>query len=91
MSLQHSSLNVFGPLLELRLNGETNLNTIITDLSSRCKFSIKIISAQLDYVGNANFGNIQLHLLGDEVENQYIIDYFNSRHIRNEIINYASV
>ncbi len=88
---QTSSPVTLRPLLELELNGETNLNTILNDLSSRCQFSFRIISAQLEYIGNANFGQMQLHLLGDEAENQYVIDYFDSRRIRNAITSYASV
>lgn len=45
-------------LLNLELNGEINLNTILNDLRARCAFNFKIISAQLEYSGNANFGQM---------------------------------
>ncbi len=91
MSLHPSSSLTLRPLLDLQLNGETNLNRIITDLTAHCDVRIRIISAQLEYVGNANFGHLQLHLLGDESENQYVIDYFDHQSIRNAITSYAAV
>lgn len=90
MTIDHSSTGSLRPLLELQLNGETNLNTILNDLAmQRHPIDIKIIKAQLEYIGNVNFGHILLHLLGNDSENEYVIDYFNNRHISNVITGYA--
>ncbi|WP_353195955.1 NIL domain-containing protein [Parapedobacter defluvii] len=73
------------PVLDLHLNGESNLNIILTDLTTRLGVDIKIISAQLDYVGDVNFGKILLQLGENEMENKEVIKYFNDQNIKNVV------
>ena len=77
------------PVLLLQLQGETNINTILTDLTLKIKSNIRIIEAQLDYVGNVNFGIIHLHLLDDELQNQKAINYFTNQQIKHSVSRYA--
>ncbi|RZF58318.1 NIL domain-containing protein [Sphingobacterium corticibacterium] len=77
------------PVLLLQLQGETNINTILTDLTLKIKSNIRIIEAQLDYVENMNFGIIHLHLLDDDAQNQKVINYFNNQRIKHSVTRYA--
>lgn len=77
------------PVLLLQLEGETNINTILTELTVKISSNIRIIEAHLDYVGNVNFGIIHLHLLDDDLQNQKVINYFTNQKIKHSVTRYA--
>jgi len=86
---QQSASTYLRPVLLLQLEGETNINTILTDLTLKIRSNIRIIEAQLDYVGNVNFGIIHLHLLDDDLQNQKVINYFTNQKIKHSVTRYA--
>lgn len=77
------------PLLEIDLNGNILFEKLLSVVYSDYKIPYKLITADIDYFGEANFGKLLLHLQGSSDENAKAIQYLNSNNIQNTIIGYA--
>jgi D-methionine transport system ATP-binding protein len=77
------------PLIEIQLNGNILFDTLLTKVQSTQSLPYSILKADVEYLGNANFGKILLYLKGSTTENETTIQLLNQRKIQNTIKGYA--
>lgn len=77
------------PLMEIELNGNISFEKLLSVVYSDYKIPYKLITADISYLGKANFGKLLLHLQGSSDENEKAIQYFNHNNIQNTIKGYA--
>jgi D-methionine transport system ATP-binding protein len=77
------------PLVEVELNGNVSFEKLLSVVYEDYKIPYKLITADVEYLGKANFGKLLLHLQGSSAENEKIIQYFNQNNIQNTIKGYA--
>lgn len=85
---EHPQADLF-PLLEIELNGNIRFEKVLSVVYSDFKIPYKLITADVEYLGKANFGKLLLHLQGSSAENEKAIQYFNHNNIQNTIKGYA--
>lgn len=85
---QQPSAGLF-PLLEIELNGNIPFEKLLSVLYSDYKIPYRLIKANVEYLGKANFGKLLLHLQGSLEENTKAIQYFNQNNLQNTIRGYA--
>lgn len=85
---QQPSAGLF-PLLEIELNGNIPFEKLLSVLYSNYKIPYRLIKANVEYLGKANFGKLLLHLQGSLEENTKAIQYFNQNNLQNTIRGYA--
>lgn len=83
------SLEGLYPLVEIDLAGNILFEKLINDISNLYKVPYKLIKADIEYLGKANFGKLLLHLQGSSDSNDHVIRYFNQNNIKNTIRGYA--
>lgn len=84
----HPSVGLF-PIVEIELNGNISFDTILSVVHNNYKTPYKLISADVEYLGKANFGKLLLHLQGSSEDNANTLQYFNQNNIKNTIKGYA--
>lgn len=77
------------PLVEIELNENISVEELLSTLYSQYKIPYKLLKADVEYLGNSNFGKLLLHLQGGTEENQQAIYYFNQNKIQNTVKGYA--
>lgn len=77
------------PLVEVELNGNIPVEILLSLVHDQYKIPYKLITADVEYLGKANFGKVLLYLQGDAAANEKIIQYFNQNNIQNTIKGYA--
>jgi len=77
------------PLIEIDLDGSITFDKLLNAFTSDYNIPYQLISADIEYIGNTNFGKILLHLKGNTDENTKALHYFNSNKIKNSIKGYA--
>lgn len=77
------------PLIEIELNENISVEQLLATLYSQYKIPYKLLKADVEYVGNSNFGKLLLQLKGEAEENQQAIYYFNQNKIQNTVKGYA--
>lgn len=77
------------PLVEIELNENISVEQLLSTLYSQYKIPYKLLKADVEYLGNSNFGKLLLQLQGKEEENQQAIYYFNQNKIQNTVKGYA--
>jgi D-methionine transport system ATP-binding protein len=77
------------PLLKLEMTGETANQPLLSQAARLFDIDTKIISAQMDYAGNKNFGVILTELSGNYQNYQDAIDFFIQHNIKVEILGYV--
>ncbi|OPB87194.1 methionine ABC transporter ATP-binding protein [Elizabethkingia occulta] len=87
--LQEEAAAGLFPLIEIELNGNIPFEELLSVVYSDYKIPYKLITADVEYMGKANFGKMLLHLQGNNEENTKAIQYFNQNNIQNTIKGYA--
>jgi D-methionine transport system ATP-binding protein len=87
--LQPTGEGGLSPLLKLEMTGETANQPLLSQAARLFDINTKIISAQMDYAGDKNFGVILTELSGNYQNYQDAIDFFTDNHIKVEIIGYV--
>lgn len=92
-SLSHTlqlepSVGLF-PLVEIELKGDITFDHLLALISKDLKVPYKLLTADIEYLGTANFGKLLLHLQGSDDENNTVISYFNEMNIQNIVKGYA--
>jgi D-methionine transport system ATP-binding protein len=87
--LQKEEQEQLSPLIEIQLNGNISFDKLLSVIHNDHKIPYKILKADVEYLGNANFGKVLLHLQGNATENAKTIQYFNRKNIQNSIKGYA--
>lgn len=77
------------PLVEIELKGNIPFEELLSVVYVRFKIPYKLLTADVEYLGKANFGKLLLHLQGNVEENEKIIHYFNQNNIQYKINGYA--
>lgn len=77
------------PLIEVELHGHIGFEQVIRAMDNNNHAPYKIIKADIEYLGKANYGKLLLLLQGTETEVASALTYFKSNHIKNTIRGYA--
>lgn len=77
------------PLVEIELNEKVSVEELLSTIYEKYKIPYKLLKADVEYLGNSNFGKLLLQLQGETEENQKAIYYFNQNNIQNTVRGYA--
>ncbi|MBB4117845.1 D-methionine transport system ATP-binding protein [Mesonia hippocampi] len=77
------------PIVEIELFGNILFQEILTVIHHKYSIRYKLIVADIEYFGDANFGKVLLHLQNSPKENESLFQYFNNNNIINTIKGYA--
>lgn len=77
------------PLVEVELNEHISVEELLSVVHDRYKIPYKLLKADVEYLGDSNFGKLLLQLKGNEEKNQQAIYYFNQNRIQNTVRGYA--
>lgn len=77
------------PLLRLQLTGDTADQPLLSQAARLFEIDTKIISAQMDHIGDKHFGVILAALSGRSENYQKAIDFFIYHHIKVELLGYV--
>ncbi|PQA97864.1 DL-methionine transporter ATP-binding subunit [Chryseobacterium shigense] len=77
------------PLVEIELNEHISVEKLLSTLYDQYKIPYRLLKADVEYLGDSNFGKLLLQLQGKTEENQKAIYYFNQNKIQNTVKGYA--
>ncbi|MFP7655533.1 methionine ABC transporter ATP-binding protein [Chryseobacterium proteolyticum] len=77
------------PLVEIELNEHITVEKLLSKIYDEYKIPYKLLKADVEYLGDSNFGKLLLQLQGESEENQKAIYYFNQNKIQNTVKGYA--
>lgn len=77
------------PLVEIELNESISVEKLLSVIYDQYKIPYKLLKADVEYLGDSNFGKLLLQLQGEADENQKAIYYFNQNNIQNTVKGYA--
>ncbi|WP_315057284.1 ATP-binding cassette domain-containing protein [Chryseobacterium indoltheticum] len=77
------------PLVEIELNESISVEKLLSVIYDQYKIPYKLLKADVEYLGDSNFGKLLLQLQGGTEENQKAIYYFNQNNIQNTVKGYA--
>ncbi|WP_435523526.1 methionine ABC transporter ATP-binding protein [Chryseobacterium indoltheticum] len=77
------------PLVEIELNESISVEKLLSVIYDQYKIPYKLLKADVEYLGDSNFGKLLLQLQGEAEENQKAIYYFNQNNIQNTVKGYA--
>jgi len=77
------------PLVEIELNENISVEKLLSTLYDQYKIPYRLLKADVEYLGDSNFGKLLLQLQGETEDNQKAIYYFNQNKIQNTVKGYA--
>jgi D-methionine transport system ATP-binding protein len=77
------------PLVEIEIDEHISVENLLSIIYDKYKIPYKLLKADVEYLGDSNFGKLLLQLQGEEEENQQAIYYFNQNKIQNTVKGYA--
>ncbi|WP_295211909.1 ATP-binding cassette domain-containing protein [uncultured Chryseobacterium sp.] len=77
------------PLVEVELNEKISVEELLFIIYEKYKIPYKLLKADVEYLGDSNFGKLLLQLQGEEEKNQQALYYFNQNKIQNTVRGYA--
>ncbi|GEN75385.1 methionine ABC transporter ATP-binding protein [Chryseobacterium hagamense] len=77
------------PLVEIELNEQISVEELLAIVYEKYKIPYKLLKADVEYLGDSNFGKLLLQLQGEEEHNQQALYYFNRNKIQNTVRGYA--
>ena len=77
------------PLLKLELTGESGHEPVLSEAARLFTIDTKIISAQMDFVGELSFGVMLVELSGNPDTYQAAIDFFRVKKINVTLLGYV--
>lgn len=87
--LQQEPQDGLFPLVEIELNEHISVEKLLSTLYDQYKIPYRLLKADVEYLGDSNFGKLLLQLQGETEENQKAIYYFNQNKIQNTVKGYA--
>ncbi|MDN5423544.1 MAG: ATP-binding cassette domain-containing protein, partial [Chryseobacterium sp.] len=75
--LQQEPQDGLFPLVEIELNEHISVEKLLSTLYDQYKIPYRLLKADVEYLGDSNFGKLLLQLQGETEENQKAIYYFN--------------
>jgi D-methionine transport system ATP-binding protein len=85
--LQPNATNA--PIVQVRLAGNDNEAFLITELQRRLEVDVKIINAQIEYVGSLHFGVLLVELNGTESAVQNAVAFLQNNRFETQILGYV--
>lgn len=76
-------------LVEVEIDEHISVEELLSIVYEKYKIPYKLLKADVEYLGDSNFGKLLLQLQGEEEENQQAIYYFNQNKIQNTVRGYA--
>ena len=64
------------PLIEVELKGQLPFEQLINTLDRKYNIPYKLLKADIEYMGKANYGTLLLHLKGSVTDNGNALRYF---------------
>lgn len=77
------------PIVEVELNGNVSFERLIDTIYSHLKIPYRLIKADIEYLGQGNYGKLLLELRADKEIADKAIQYFNQKNIKNSVKGYA--
>ncbi|AZA51508.1 methionine ABC transporter ATP-binding protein [Chryseobacterium sp. G0201] len=77
------------PLVEIEIDEHISVENLLSIIYDKYKIPYKLLKADVEYLGDSNFGKLLLQLQGEDEENQKAIYYFNQNKIQNTVKGYA--
>lgn len=77
------------PLVEVELNEQISVEGLLSIIYEKYKIPYKLLKADVEYLGDSNFGKLLLQLRGEDEKNQQALYYFNQNKIQNTVRGYA--
>ncbi|MCD8540908.1 MAG: ATP-binding cassette domain-containing protein [Leadbetterella sp.] len=77
------------PIVEVELNGTISFERLIDIVHSQFKIPYRLIKADIEFLGQGNFGKLLLELRADKENADKAIRYFNQKNIKNAVRGYA--
>lgn len=87
--LQQEPQDGLFPLVEVELNENISVEELLSIVYDKYKIPYKLLKADVEYLGDSNFGKLLLQLQGEEEKNQQAIYFFNQNKIQNTVRGYA--
>ena len=87
--LQEEAAAGLFPLIEIELNGNIPFEELLSVVYSDYKIPYKLITADVEYMGKANFGKCYYTFRAIMKKIQKLSKYFNQNNIQNTIKGYA--
>ena len=75
------------PLVKFMLTGNNDQSFVISNLFEKFQVKVKVISAQLEYVGNLSFGVLLVELQGENINEA--LAYLENEYSNTEILGYV--
>lgn len=75
------------PLVKFFINGNDDQSFVISNLFEKFQVKAKVISAQLEYVGNLSFGVLLVELQGEKINEA--LAYLENEYSNTEILGYV--
>ncbi len=77
------------PIIEVELNGNISFERLIDAIYSQLKIPYRLLKADIEFLGNGNFGKLLLELRTDKENTDKAIQYLNRKNIKNAVKGYA--
>ncbi|HET6224920.1 MAG TPA: ATP-binding cassette domain-containing protein [Bacteroidia bacterium] len=77
------------PVIEVELNSSLHFDVLIDTINTYGRISYKLLKADIEYIGNNNFGKVLLKLQGTRSETEKIIYYFEQNNIISTLRGYV--
>ncbi|MFE7086551.1 methionine ABC transporter ATP-binding protein [Sphingobacterium spiritivorum] len=88
-SIQNKLKQTGNPVVKVFITGDEQQSLLISDLQRLYDTDAKLISAQIEYIGQSNFGLMFLELSGESQAIQQSLSYLNTTYSSFEIIGYV--
>ncbi len=70
-------------ILEIELNGKVRFDCLLNDIYQKLGIMYKIVSADVEFFGDQNFGNIKLLIMVSSIQHQDLRFFLNDRRLLN--------
>lgn len=77
------------PVLRLEFTGQSVDAPLISQAVRHFNVDINILSSQMEYAGGVKFGVMLAELLGNKVDTQSTIEFFELHHVKAEVLGYV--
>ncbi len=78
------------PIIEIELFGNAELNSVLNIVLYKFNISCRLLHADIQYVGDKQFGNLRMLFKCSNDVTRAILDYLNQKRISNSIKGYAA-
>ena len=73
-------------ILEIELNGKVRFDRVLNDIYHELGIMYKIVSAEVEFLGDCNFGQLRLLILVNSSEQKILNSFLNERRLLNTAV-----